>query len=209
MLSGIYSLASSFLGRFLWGRGCVSVAVDSSSKSRFFPLSNSDVTSVLWPISVWLPPPSECFISVCDISSVLSVLPVALNRVMEEFVELWDSPSAVEARSLEACGSSSFFPFLPSMPSLWVIPVCSRKWSMRLFRWGLGRGWEVEVKGTPVKGSLGARPQVASLFWCSSSVLLSTDTPLGSSMGSVITSCVMGSRNSSGMDRLLESRQKI
>lgn len=65
------------------------------------------------------------------------------------------------------------------------------------------------VNGTPVKGSLGGRPQVASLFWYSSRVVLSTDTPLGSSMGSVITSWVMGSRNSSGTDRELESENTI
>ena len=76
---------------------------------------------------------------------------------------------------------------------------------MRLFSCGLGRGWEVEENGTPVKGSFGGRPHVASLFWCSSRVELSTDTPLGSSMGSIITSCVIGSRNSSGMETLPES----
>lgn len=56
------------------------------------------------------------------------------------------------------------------------------------------------MNGTPVKGSFGGLPQVASLFWYSSRVELSTDTPLGSSIGSIITSCVSGSRNSSGME---------
>ncbi|TNN50186.1 hypothetical protein EYF80_039610 [Liparis tanakae] len=82
-------------------------------------------------------------------------------------------------------------------------------WSVRgTDSWGLGRGWEVAVNGTPVKGSFGGRPQVASLFWCSSSVLLSTDTPLGSSMGSSMTSWVIWSRNSSGMERLLGTGRK-
>lgn len=76
---------------------------------------------------------------------------------------------------------------------------------MRPFSWGLGTGRDVEVNGTPVKGSFGARPQVASLFWCSSRVLLSTDTPLGSSMGSTMTSWVIGSRKSSGTGSALES----
>lgn len=75
---------------------------------------------------------------------------------------------------------------------------------MRLFSWGLGTGRDVDVNGTPVKGSLGGRPQAASLFWCSSRVLLSTDVPLGSSMGSTMTSWVIGSRNSSGTGSALE-----
>lgn len=78
---------------------------------------------------------------------------------------------------------------------------------MRPFSWGLGTGRDVEVNGTPVKGSFGARPQVASLFWCSSRVLLSTDTPLGSSMGSTMTSWVIGSRKSSGTGSALESEK--
>ena len=63
---------------------------------------------------------------------------------------------------------------------------------------------DVAVKGTPVKGSLGGLPHVASLFWNSSKVAWSTDTPLGSSSGRVMNSWVRGSRNSSGRGEGLE-----
>lgn len=113
-----------------------------------------------------------------------------------------------EAISLEGCGFSPSA-CLPSLPCAPTSPVRRRNWSMRLLSWGLGRGWEDAVNGTPVKGSFGGLHQVASLFWYSSRVLLSTDTPLGSSMGRSMTSWVMGSRNSSGTGRLEGERHQI
>lgn len=204
---------ASFLGLFVRGNSCFSAvdsSVDSSEislASRFFLLSDSELLLVVrgWQFNVFgvFPLSDECPAPVSFICAVFSVTVWFLLR----HGEFWDCPSILEDRSLEACGFSPS-PCLPNIPSLLIIPFCRIKRSIRLFSWGLGRGWQDEVNGTPVKGSFGGRPQVASLFWCSSSVVLSTDTPLGSSMGSIIISWVIGSRNSSGMETLLESDKK-
>lgn len=97
-----------------------------------------------------------------------------------------------DTRSLEACG------LFMSLFSTLVRPVCSTRRSMRLLSRGLGRGFEFCVKGTPVNGSLGRRPHVASLFWYSSKVLLSITIPPGKIIGKTMSSWVRGSRNSSG-----------
>ncbi len=97
--------------------------------------------------------------------------------------------------SLDGCGWGSRL-FLLLTP---VHPVCRARRSMRILRRGFGIGFEFWVKGTPVNGSLGKRPHVASLFWYSSSVLLSITIPLGKIIGKTMSSCVKGSRNSSGI----------
>ena len=91
-----------------------------------------------------------------------------------------------------------------ALPSRWQpgMECWSRKWSIRAFKEGWGRGWECGVKATPVKGSLGTRPHVASLRLHFSSVLWSMTLPEGSSMGKGMISRVMGSKNSSGISRI-------
>lgn len=97
--------------------------------------------------------------------------------------------------SLDGCGLVTRLFLFPTP----VHPVCKAKRSIRLLRRGFGSGFEFWVKGTPVNGSLGKRPHVASLFWYSSKVLLSITIPLGKIIGKTMSSCVKGSRNSSGI----------
>lgn len=220
ILQNILYSHASFLCLLVWGSSWFSVvnpSIDSSFRSRLFLLSNTDLLSVargcdldawfIWSDESPNPESSICVVLFVFLMPALNWITLSFGELLLWHGDFWFFPSTWEAISLEACGFSPS-PCLPNIPSLLIIPFCRRKWSMRLFSWGLGRGWDVEVKGTPVKGSFGGRPQVASLFWCSSRVVLSTDTPLGSSMGSSITSWVIGSRNSSGMETLLESDKK-
>lgn len=193
---------ASFLCLFVWGGRSPSLSVPSSARPRLKVLlsGNADGLSEVSALDVSHMPTDrrpDLEFSICVI-----VFELFGGLLLGGF---WDCSPASAATSLEAWRFSPSA-FLPNIPRLPIMPRCSRNWSMRPFSWGLGSGWELDVNGTPVNGSLGALPHVASLFWCSSSVVLSTDTPLGSSMGSSITSWVIGSRNSSGIDVSLETK---